>query len=214
MNNIINVTGIVSQTPTRYKLKENLLSLSQDDFTITNTLTGTNEFLVQRKLTSFIRQEKTLTDLNGNVIWIMKHPLFKLFRRRYKFYDANGTLLFKIRNKMRLIPGRGKKLTLTLPSGQTILSLGQWFDLETPIALMGRDGTATPLAKINKSLISARGLVTGLSSYDLNVNAGVDIPMCFGFVVVLDEERERQGGTTGGPQSPMQGALRGILGQR
>jgi hypothetical protein len=68
--------------------------------------------------------------------------------------------------------------------------VGKLFDLSTSI----RYDSGMILATITKSLISLRGAITGVSSYSLNVQPGVDIPMCLGFVTILDEEREGGGG--------------------
>jgi len=138
-------------------------------------------------LLSMIKQTKTLYDSNRNVIWVMEHPIFKMFHRTYKFKNANGDLLFKIRNHFRLLPGQGKKLTLKLNNGSVIIAKGKPLDLNTPIMLNG-----VLLAEVKKSLISARGLATGLSGYNLTVQPNVDIPMSFAFVTVLDEEREKK----------------------
>lgn len=144
-------------------------------------------FRIKRQLTSILRQSKTLFDSNGNIIWTAKHPLFKLFHRKYKFYSGNGNLLFVIRNHFTL-PGKGKKLTISTPSGTSIISKGNLFDRLSLINY----GTQT-LATIEKPMVSVRGVITGLSGYTITVQPGVDIPMCFGFVTILDEEREKQG---------------------
>jgi uncharacterized protein YxjI len=184
---IVNFTNIFSNRATIFHLKELFFSISQDDFSIVDLNFNTEQFRIERRLLSMIKQTKTLYDTNRNVIWVMEHPIFKLFHRTYKFKNANGDLLFKIRNRFRLIPGQGKKLTLKLNDRRTITSKGKWFDLNTPIVL---DNTL--LAEITKSFVSVRGLATGLSVYNLTVQPNVDIPMCFAFVIVLDEEREKK----------------------
>ena len=196
---LVNLTNVFANKVTRFHLKEEFLSLSQDDFSIVDEDTKIEQFRIERQLISVIKQSKTLYDSNRNVIWVMKHPLFKLFHRTYKFVDANGNILFKIRNRHRFIPGQGKKLTLKLGDGRTVMSKGKWLDLTTPIVL--DDGVQ--LGEITKSLVSARGLATGLSGYNLTVQPNVDIAMCFAFVCVLDEEREKKSGN-----APMMAMMR------
>lgn len=183
------MTGLTSSNVTKFHMKESLLSLSHDDFLITDKDTNQEAFRIVRKLTSIIRQSKSLYDASGNLIWTMQHPLFKMFHRVYKFEDSNGRLLFKIRNHHRFIPGQGKKLSLRSVDGSvTMSSKGKWLDLTTPI--VGSDGRRI-VAEITKKLISARSVVTGLSGYDVTIQPQTDIPTIFAFVAVLDEERER-----------------------
>lgn len=178
-------TNVFSNTVCRFRMKEELLSISQDDFVITDMQRNVESFRIRRQLMSVIRQTKTLYDERGNVVWTMKHPIFKMAFRKYKFYDVNGNFIFAIKNHFRL-PGQGKKLTTTLPDGRKVISKGNLFDRTTPITAGGQN-----LATVEKPLISVRGAITGLSGYTLTVQPGMDIPLCFGFVAILDEERER-----------------------
>lgn len=121
MNASTTFTNIYSNQACKFHMKEEFLSLSQDDFSIVDLQRNVESFRIRRQLISVIRQSKTLYDERGNIIWTMKHPLFKLAFRRYKFYGQNGNLLFTIRNHFRL-PGQGKKLTTKLPDGRKVPS--------------------------------------------------------------------------------------------
>lgn len=188
-----NLTNITSNARLKLHVKESLLSLSQDDFAVTNMETNDEPFRIRRQLISFVRQTKILYDKQGNVIWKCKHPLFKMFHRRYRFYGADGNLLFIIRSHFRL-RGQGKKLDITLADGSKVQSKGNPFDRETNIVHLTNQGNDMQLGHVSKPLVSVRGVITGLSGYTLVVEPGADIPMCLGFVVVLDEEREREPG--------------------
>jgi len=183
-------TGVHASIPTHFSMKETLVSVSHDDFTIVDVQTEEVAFNIRRQLTSVIRQKKTLTDNRGNILWICQHPLFKLFRRKYKFYSRDGHLLFAIRNHWTL-PGQGKKLTIVSKNGQEIVFLGKLLDRIGNIRLIDRERQVI-LATVTKPVVSVRGIVTGLSRYTIDIQPNVDIAMCFAFVTILDEERERQ----------------------
>ena len=199
MNNQVNqqmspprVTGIFSQGPTTFRVKEEMMSISHDDFSIMNMATRQRDFNIKRNLISVIRQTKTMYDANGKIIWSMEHPLFKAFMRKYKFYSPNGALLFQIKNHFRL-PYQGKKLSLTLPDGSKIVSKGNLLDrISTINSHDNRSNLIGTVATIEKPVVSFRSMMTNLQGYTVNVSPYMDIPVCFAFVAVLDEERERK----------------------
>lgn len=174
-------------------VKETFLSLTHDDFVVINEITGEKLFTVTRKLTSVRKQRKTLYDASGNVLWTVEHPTFRLFHRRYRFYNDKGRKIFIIRSHHRLMPSQGRKLTMSTDDGNEIISKGSTFDAKTAIDLVTREGSRKqwkPLARVMNPVVSTRGLITGLSGYKVLVAPDANVPLCLGFVLVLDEERE------------------------
>lgn len=141
-------------------VKETFLSLTHDDFVVINEITGEKLFTVTRKLTSVRKQRKTLYDASGNVLWTVEHPTFRLFHRRYRFYNDKGRKIFIIRSHHRLMPSQGRKLTMSTDDGNEIISKGSTFDAKTAIDLVTREGSRKqwkPLARVMNPVVSTRG---------------------------------------------------------
>jgi len=191
IGNLPNFTGIIAQRDMNCLLKESLLSVSHDDFEILDQTTQTQIFQIKRQLMAMVKQTKYLYDTNGNCIWILKNPIFKLFHRKYKVYDSRNNLLFTVRSHFRL-PGKGKHLTVDLNDGSVIRSRGNFFDRSADICLVTPDNREVIMASITKPLVSVRGMITGLSGYTIRIRQGADVPLCLAFGTILDEERENE----------------------
>jgi uncharacterized protein YxjI len=140
-----------SPSPSVLQMKEKILSLSGDDFTITTT-SGSPVCRCKGKVFS-LHGSKAFTDMQGNEIFTLKKKMLAL----QKSFVCESPQGFNIEVKGHFSFGSSKSSVhfKNAADGQEIeLDLkGDWFDRSATITLGGR-----PVAKVSRSYFNVRQL--------------------------------------------------------
>lgn len=141
-----------SSSPTTLQMKENILSLTGDDFTIT-TAEGTPVCKCKGKYFS-LHGTKEFTDVDGNDLFTVKKKLVSL----YKTFECESPQGYNFEVKGHFSLGKSKSSIhfKNASDGQQVeLDLeGDWFDRKASITLGGR-----PVADVQRKFFNARELV-------------------------------------------------------
>jgi len=178
----------VSSMETKFKISEQYMSFSNDDFKIVDMNSNRTAFLVSGKNVS-LRQQKFMFDTENNLIWTMKHNLFKIFGTKYIISNSQGKDIFTIKAHHRWFANSGKKLSIDLPIGSIVLESSKQDKISVITLQFG--GTILPIARIERTLHSARNVIGNVQDYELTVAANVDIAAIISLVIALDEQGEK-----------------------
>lgn len=141
-----------SPGPTTLQMKENFLSLTGDDFTIT-TAEGAPVCKCKGKYFT-LHDTKTFTDLQGNEIFAIKKKLVSLYKT-FMGESPQGHN-FEVKGHFSLGKSKSSVHFKNASDGQHVaLDLeGDWFDRKASITLEGR-----PVADVQRKFFNARELV-------------------------------------------------------
>jgi len=143
-----------SPEPVTLQMKEKILSLSGDDFTITTT-TGTPVCTCKGKVMS-LHGTKIFADLQGNELFALKKKTFALqksfvcesprgydieVKGHFSFASSKSSVHFKNASD-------GREIELDLK--------GDWLDRSATITLAGR-----PVAEVTRKMLNARDMFGG-----------------------------------------------------
>lgn len=187
----------VSQHPIEFKLKEKVMSLSGDSFSIKRVDTGEAAFKVVGKALS-LKDSKKLTDTNGNAIYKMTEEFFSL-RGRMVIQDAQTKAAvvnlrkkgyFKFFGAGTIQAWAGEK-----EEGEPYLEVkGEFFKRNFSIV---EKATGRPLAKISRKPFSATNFLFEKDTYVIRVEPNVDTALMVFFVVAADEMYRDDGSRSG-----------------
>lgn len=176
---------------TKFKLSEQYMSFSSDDFTITDTVTGNPAFVISGKSISLSKQ-KLLYDHNNIHVWTMKNKLITI-GRSYQVLSPTNVSLFTIKNHHRWLPTQGRKLSTEFAGGTIVLKASKMDKLGV-ITFQDKTGKVIPIAKITRPLHTVRNMFHNVQDYEVTIAPNVDIAAILAFCLTLDEEGERKKG--------------------
>lgn len=144
--------AIYSPEPITLQMKEKVLSLSGDDFTITTT-TGTPVCKCKGKLIS-LHGTKTFTDVAGTELFTVKKKTFAL-QKSFVCESPHG-YSFEVKGHFSIGSSKSSVHFKNASDGRDLeLELkGDWFDRSAAITLAGR-----PVAEISRKMLNAREML-------------------------------------------------------
>ncbi|EGP91871.1 unnamed protein product [Zymoseptoria tritici ST99CH_1A5] len=179
---------LYSPQPVTLLLKEKVLSLTGDGFTIVNAATSQPVVLLKPKKIS-LHSTKVFTDPAGVELFSLSHKtlaLFKSFTAESKLSPAHN---FEIKGKFALGGSKSSVHFKNASDGRDIelLVKGDWFDRSANITLNDR-----VVATVGRQFANARELVGGKQTYFVTVAPGVDLSMIAAICVCLDEKENEK----------------------
>ncbi|KAM0721872.1 hypothetical protein Q7P37_002797 [Cladosporium fusiforme] len=159
-----------SPTESTLQMKEKLLSLSGDSFTITNT-SGAPVCQCTGKVFS-LHGTKTFTDMQGNELFTVKKKMLSIQKKLRVREPRRPYVHFKN-------AADGQEVQLDLK--------GDWFDRSATITLGGR-----PVADVKRKFFNARELFGDKQTYFVTVAPNVDLTLIAAICVCLDERENEK----------------------
>jgi uncharacterized protein YxjI len=179
---------------TAFTLGGEISSFSNNDFRIIDRENGETAFLVAGETINF-REFRTLYDILGNniPIWKMKHFSFPFFGKSYTFINpTTNNILFTIKRHYQWSSNRGKKLSISLTDGSTLMLQTSKMDRFGIVTWTSTTHTYL-VAKISKLMKSNK--ITGNNgtyNYNVDISSNVDIAAILALVVCLDQENREK----------------------
>lgn len=157
---------------------------SPDSFFVTDVLSKAEVYVCKGEQLSD-EGEKRLFDVNGTKLFFMTHQVTSIRQLHYLFDNRSGDVYSIM--KQGLLPGRGRGTLLvrsgTKEDGKILLEV-KTNGLRSMSEIL-KNGQR--VATIERSLVGAKKLLTGLHSYTLKVEAGFDVPLAIIITVCIDE---------------------------
>ncbi|KAF2449745.1 hypothetical protein P171DRAFT_451867 [Karstenula rhodostoma CBS 690.94] len=170
--------------PTTIVLKEHVLSLTGDTFSI-KLEDGTPILQVEGKIMS-ISGRKKVRDMSGNHLFdIVKEHLH--IHATYACEDPQGQKLMEVKNSFKIF-GSSATATFTDKKGiQHVLKMkGSIFDTHAEIIDEARNGATA--ARINRKLLSGKDIFFGKQTYAVQITEGYDQALIAAMCICLDEK--------------------------
>ncbi|GAB7359315.1 hypothetical protein MBLNU230_g5966t1 [Neophaeotheca triangularis] len=162
-------------------LREKMLSLSGDTFTVTTADTQTPVVKCQGKAMS-LHARKTFLTPNDQELFTIKTEMFSLS----KSFRAESPLGydFSVEGHFSLGSSKSSVHFTNASDGRTVeLDLkGDWLDRSADITLGGQ-----PVARVERQFMNAREMLGGQQTYFVTVAPNVDLSLIAGVCVCLDE---------------------------
>ncbi|BEI94491.1 uncharacterized protein CcaverHIS019_0700630 [Cutaneotrichosporon cavernicola] len=179
--------AFISQGPVTLVLREQIFSLSGDDFSVKDAATGKTVVRCKGKVVSF-RDRKNVTDASGNLLFSMRDKLIA-FMSTFVAEDARGHELFRVKRNIAL----GTKMTATFRNANTgenaeLSMRGDMFGLGTTIVLNGN----IPVAQISRKLLHMREWIADKQTYYVTVAPGVDLALIAALCIAFDEVKNEK----------------------
>ncbi|TXT09619.1 uncharacterized protein COLE_03553 [Cutaneotrichosporon oleaginosum] len=178
--------AFISHGPVTLVLREQIFSLTGDDFSVKDAATGHTIVRCKGKIISF-RERKNVTDAAGHLLFSMRDKLIALMST-FVAEDANGHEVFRV--KLMVV---GTKMTATFRNAVTgqncELSIrGDMFGLGTTITLNGN----IPVAQISRKLLHLREWIADKQTYYVTVAPGVDLALIAAICIAFDEVKNEK----------------------
>ncbi|KAH7082328.1 tubby C-terminal-like domain-containing protein [Paraphoma chrysanthemicola] len=178
----------IAQQPETLVLKEKVLSLSGDSFSI-KLANGTPILQVEGKVLS-ISGRKKVSDMQGNHLFSIVKEHFHI-HATYAVEGADGKKLCEVKSSLALL-GSKAKATFTSQSGkQEVLTMkGNWFDTTADIIDEAQGGLV--VARIDRKILSGKDIFFGQQTYGVQVAPGVDLALVAALCICLDEKNNEK----------------------
>lgn len=174
--------------PTTIVLKEHVLSLTGDSFSIKQE-DGTPILQVEGKIMS-ISGRKKVCDMAGNHLFdIVKEHLH--IHTTFAIEDPQGQKLMEVKSSFKLF-GSSATATFTDKQGsQHVLKMkGSIFDTSAEIIDEARGGSTA--ARINRKLLSGKDIFFGQQTYAVQITEGYDQALIAAMCICLDEKNNEK----------------------
>ncbi|KAM0701312.1 hypothetical protein Q7P35_011673 [Cladosporium inversicolor] len=174
-----------SPEPTTLQMKEKILSLSGDDFTIT-TASGTPVCKCKGKVFS-LHGTKAFTDLQGNELFTVKKKMLAL--QKSFVCDSPQGYSFEVKGHFSFGSSKSSVHFKNAADGQAVeLDLkGDWFDRSAKITLNGQ-----PVAEVSRKFFNVREMFGDKQTYFVTVAPNVDLTLIAAICVCLDERENEK----------------------
>lgn len=168
-------------------LKERILSLSGDSFSIT-LANGQPILNVKGKLFT-IGSRKSVFDMAGNHLFDIYRELLHL-HTTYVLEDPQGNKFFEMKNKIKIF-GSEATAKFTSKSGkqESLTMKGNWLDLRGEIL---DDSTGAIVAQIDRKVLNSRNLLFGQDTYGVVVAPGMDMSIIAAMCICLDDKNNER----------------------
>lgn len=178
-----------AQQPETIVLKEHVLSLTGDSFSI-KLANGTPILQVEGKVMS-ISGRKKVSDMAGNHLFNIVKEHFHI-HTTFAVEDPQGKKLMEVKSSFALL---GSKATATFTSSQTgqeesLQMKGNWFDSSADITDNNQGGVV--VARIDRKLLSGKDIFFGQQTYAVQIAPGVDMALIAAMCICLDEKNNEK----------------------
>jgi len=168
-------------------LKEHVMSLTGDDFSIKNTA-GQHIFQVKGEMLS-LSGRKHLRDPNGKDIFDIKKKHIAIHQTYYG-EDPTGKQVLQVQSKFALL---GSKMYATFTStnnkAEKLLMKGDWLSVTCDITC---ESTGQTVARIERKVLSGKDILFGQQTYALVIAPGVDMALMVAMCIAMDEKKEKK----------------------
>jgi len=177
---------IASQTETLV-LKEHVMSLSGDSFSIKNT-EGQAKFQVKGDVLS-LSGRKHVTDMSGKPLFDIRKEHLTI-HSTYYCEDPQGQKIFEVKSGFAVFASKATA-TFTSANGKAekLLMKGNWLSTSADII---DESTGMPIARIERKLLSGKDILFGQQTYNLIVAQNVDMALMVAMCIALDEKKEKK----------------------
>ncbi|EPQ31888.1 uncharacterized protein PFL1_00087 [Pseudozyma flocculosa PF-1] len=167
------------------QVREQKMSMSGDDFSVKDAVTGNTMFKVDGSYFS-MRDKKNITDASGNPLFTVKKKLIAIHSTYVGTSPKTDDVIFTVKSSFSL----GTKLTATF---KNVAGDGQETELVLRGDLLDRSAEITtkdgiPVARIARSFVNAGELLFDKQTYVLTVAPGVDAALLLAICICLDEK--------------------------
>ncbi|KAF2702685.1 DUF567-domain-containing protein [Pleomassaria siparia CBS 279.74] len=168
-------------------LKEKVLSLSGDSFSIKN-LEGQVVFQVKGNASS-LSGRKAVMDAAGNVLFELRKQHIAIHKTYYA-ENANKEQVFKVASRFKIIGSKAIG-TFTSVSGkaESLIMEGNFFDTTAEIK---DESTGRSVARIDRKFLTGREIFAQQQTYVVTVAPGMDMAIVVAMCVALDEMRNEK----------------------
>ncbi|KAJ3397939.1 hypothetical protein HDU92_000040 [Lobulomyces angularis] len=173
-------------------LREKILSLSGDDFNVSDPDTGINYFKVSGRAFS-IKQKKVLLDNNGFPVLNFSRMYYGCFPKfQVSASDCSRNYLFTVKKRPSFLKPKFVAKFRDIVTGEMckIQCKGSWLVTNSIITIdRGCRGkfNRSIVAVISRNGLNVRNLLFNKDSYVLQVAPGVDLSLIITFCIILDE---------------------------
>ncbi|EIN04318.1 hypothetical protein PUNSTDRAFT_93048 [Punctularia strigosozonata HHB-11173 SS5] len=169
------------------KIREKKISLTGDDFDITDAANGAKIFHVDGKAFS-LHGRKEISDAAGNHLFSLLKSHFHIHTTFHGKDPASDATIFTIKSSFSF----GTKLTCSFHNPTTgrdeeLVLKGDFFDRKAEITY-----NDVPVARIGRKFFNAGQLLFDDQTYILTVAPGVDLALLAAFCICLDEKSNDQ----------------------
>jgi len=179
----------IAQKSEQLILKEKVLSLSGDSFTI-KTTDGRPILQVKGEVMS-LSGRKHVMDMQGNLLFDIRKQLIA-FHATYYCEDPKGNQFFEVKSKFSI--GSSKAIgtfTSTAGSGKQceLVMKGDFFDRKAEIT---DAATKQLVATIDRKFLNVGEILGGQQTYAVSISPGVDMALIIAMCICLDEKRNEK----------------------
>ncbi|KAF2495288.1 DUF567-domain-containing protein [Lophium mytilinum] len=177
----------IAQQSETLVLKEHVLSLSGDSFSI-KTTDGRAIFQVKGEVMS-LSGRKHLMDMSGSPIFDIRKEHLTLHTTYYG-EDPSGNKILEVKSKFALL-GSTAYGTFTSLSGKAekLEMKGDWLSTSGQIV---DTSTGEVVATIDRKLLSGKDIFFGQQTYALTIAKGADMALMVAMCIALDEKNEKK----------------------
>lgn len=186
----------VFKEPRAYKLKEKVMSLSGDSFTVKDVGSGAVAFKMKGNITAVLSERKVLYDARGNALYNLTEAMFSL-RDRMTIADATTRAPVLVLRKKGVIPMMGTGTIQCWVGGKEggapyLTAKGNLLRKSFSIT----DAAGGMVASVERKS-NIRSVVLEKDSYVLRVEPGVDTALMVALAVSIDEHYRDDGNKSG-----------------
>ncbi|KAF2264245.1 DUF567-domain-containing protein [Lojkania enalia] len=178
----------IAQQPETLILKEKVLSLTGDSFSI-KLQNGTPILQVEGKVMS-LSGRKTVRDMAGNHLFDIVKEHFHI-HTTFAIKDPQDRKIMEVKSKFQLLGSKAIG-TFTSSNGKAeeLQMKGNWFDTTADITDEAQSGIV--VARINRKLLSGKDILFGQQTYALQVAPGVDMALMVAMCIAMDEKNNEK----------------------
>ncbi|KAF2634728.1 hypothetical protein P280DRAFT_463085 [Massarina eburnea CBS 473.64] len=177
-----------AQAPETLVLKEHVLSLTGDSFSIKLT-NGTPIVQVEGKVLSLSGRKK-VCDMAGNHLFSIRKEHFHI-HTTFGVEDPKDQKIMEVKSSLALF---GSKATATFTSlngkQETLQMKGNFFDTRAEITDETQGGLV--VARIDRKILSGKDLFFGQQTYAVEVAPNVDMALIAALCICLDEKNNEK----------------------
>ncbi|KAF1958157.1 hypothetical protein CC80DRAFT_408753 [Byssothecium circinans] len=178
----------IAKAPETIVLKEHVLSLTGDSFSIKLT-NGTPIVQVEGKVMSLSGRKKVL-DMQGNHLFSIRKEHLHI-HTTFGIEDPNQAKIMEVKSSFSIF-GSKAKATFTSQNGkaEALVMKGNFFDTRAEITDEAQGGLV--VARIDRKILSGKDIFFGQQTYAVEIAPGVDMALIAAMCICLDEKNNEK----------------------